>query len=482
MATIYTAPGVYLEKVEKINRATGVAGGFLGAFIGVAQRGEVKKPVLVNSWNEYIEKFALGMNSPYLPDSLLAHSVYGFFQNGGTRCYIVRAAGAGAAKATLTIPTATGVINAKDEGVWGNNLKVAITANGEAFDLTIKLNGEIVEEYVALSADETSGKYWAKHLNDNSQYVTAVAGTIVAMAETALATGSDGAAVSDSSFAGAADSAVNAFNSVQFNDVVGIAIPGRSSTTVCKALVEYVATRKNMFAVLDPVETASPADVKTFRSNFDSNISGVYSPWGKIVNPLSPVGALMNCPPSGHIIGVFANFFASIGPWRAPAGTSATVRGFVDLARHYTESEIGDLNNNNVNTIVAKPNYGIVVWGARTLTTQGAEDLFYVSDALLNLYIKQSIYNLTLPFVFEPNGESTWNQIAATVEAFLNPIWANGGLKGENAEDAYFVRCDETTNTEATIKQGKLICEVGYAANRPAEFIIFRISHDITQS
>lgn len=481
MATIYTTPGVYVEKVGAVSRNFGEPSSFIGAFVGEAQRGKVKTPTQLTSWNEYIEKFALGMTSPFLSTSLLAYAVYGFFQNGGTQCYVSRAAGAGYKAATLSIATKTGVLNAKDEGAWGNNLKVTIDANGTDFDVIVKLGTEEVERFVALSTTESSGKYWAKHINDNSQYLSAVSGSIGVMAETSLATGSDGASIADADIYGA-DSALQAYDKVQFSDVVGMSVPMKFTSALASAVVMYCESRTSMFAVLDTPEVATIAEAITFRTAVASQFAATYYPWIKVVNPLSPVGALMNCPPSGHILGVYATMFANIGPWRAPAGTSAMIRGAVDLVVNLSDANAGILNVNNINAIVSKPNYGIVIWGARSLSTEGNAGLFYITDSLLYLYIKQSLHNLTLPYVFEPNGEVTWGNITATVEAFLYPVWEKGGLKGKTAEEAYFVKCDASTNTPTTIAQGKLICEVGYAANKPAEFIIFRISHTLANN
>lgn len=103
----------------------------------------------------------------------------------------------------------------------------------------------------------------------------------------------------------------------------------------------------------------------------------------------------------------------------------------------------------------------------------------YISDVLLDINIKKSIYQGTQQFVFEPNDPETWKKLRTTVEAFLDNMWRDGALFGEKASEAYYVKCDEELNPENVRNAGKLICEVGYASKKPAEFVIFRFSHTV---
>jgi uncharacterized protein len=61
------------------------------------------------------------------------------------------------------------------------------------------------------------------------------------------------------------------------------------------------------------------------------------------------------------------------------------------------------------------------------------------------------------------------------VEEFLRVQWLNGALLGTKPEEAYFVRCDRTTMTQNDLDNGRLICLVGVAPTKPAEFVIFRV-------
>jgi phage tail sheath protein FI len=90
-------------------------------------------------------------------------------------------------------------------------------------------------------------------------------------------------------------------------------------------------------------------------------------------------------------------------------------------------------------------------------------------------YLERSIERDTQWVVFEPNGEQLWANVRQTVEDFLFNEWQSGALVGSKPEQGYFVRCDRSTMTQNDLDNGRLICLVGVAPLRPAEFVIFRI-------
>ena len=91
------------------------------------------------------------------------------------------------------------------------------------------------------------------------------------------------------------------------------------------------------------------------------------------------------------------------------------------------------------------------------------------------LYLEASIDRGTQWAVFEPNGEMLWANVRGTIGDFLYNEWRNGALLGTKPEEAFFVRCDRTTLTQNDLDNGRLICLVGVAVIKPAEFVIFRI-------
>lgn len=177
-------------------------------------------------------------------------------------------------------------------------------------------------------------------------------------------------------------------------------------------------------------------------------------------------------------MGVYARVISNRGVHKAPAGVDATVRGFVELEKVLTPNDIATLNTVGVICITSKSNAGIVVWGARSLNNSDST-LKYVSDGLLNLNIKKSLNDGTQFAVFEPNDEKLWKKVEGACKSFLETLRQNGSLKGSETE-AYYVIVDSTNNTNATILDGQLNIEVGYAPVKPAEFVVIKLAHSIT--
>ena len=473
----YLSPGVYVESVKKGTAPIEAISSSTGGFVGISIRGHVKKPTLVTSWQNYLDQFAYGMETPFLINSDLSYSVYGFFQNGGTRAYIVRAAHSTAAKATGTITGEGGaVINALDEGTWGNKLKIAVSANADVvtnFDLTVKYDGEVVEQFNNVSNTASDENYFIDVLG-NSNYITCAVGVLIVTAQDlAFSGGADGVTdIEDTDF----QEALETFDSI--DDVNLICMPGQVSATMTSAILTYAENRGNVFAIIDGAKSADVSTIKDFRKTISCKNGALYYPWIKVSDPLSKTGKLRDCPTCGHVMGVYARTIQERGIWKSPAGTEATVRGAVEVVKLLVKEDCDILNPVGVNVVMPRANYGIVVWGARSISPDST--MKYVSDILLETNIKESIQRGTQWAVFEPNDSTLWTRVKTTVEAFLDGLWRDGGLFGDEAKQAYFVKCDEDLNPESIRNAGKLICEVGYAPKKPAEFIIFRISHSIT--
>lgn len=472
----YLSPGVYIEDRPGVGSMDAASTSIAG-FVGVTQRGKVNTPTYITSWNSFIENFAGGMDSPFMTNSHLAYAVYGFYQNGGKNCYVMRTAGKSAARASSSLSSETPaiLIDARDEGTWANgNLKMSITANAddsELFDIVVTYNQDVVERMEGLSNDE-GDDFWIDQVNSQSTYITAISGALKVVASVSFSGGEDGLEdITDADYV----------NSIQYFDVVDdvnlIAVPGQTSETVISGLTSYVDNRGDVFCVIDSPETADTDSVLTLRKKISCKAGELLYPWIKVIDPLSSTGKKRNCPPSGHVIGVIARTITERGVWKTPAGTSANIRGALETTRLLPTGETDRLNPAGVVSIVPKPNAGIVVWGARSLSPD--KSMKYVSDILLDNYIKKTTYNNTQQFVFEPNSPETWSKVVSLLEGFLDTLWRDGGLYGSSASEAYFVKCDADLNTEAVRAQGRMITEVGYASKKPAEFVIFRFSHDM---
>jgi hypothetical protein len=123
---------------------------------------------------------------------------------------------------------------------------------------------------------------------------------------------------------------------------------------------------------------------------------------------------------------------------------------------------------------------GIRVYGARTMSDD--PEWRYVNVRRLFLFIEESIDEGTQWVVFEPNHDPTWAKVRRNISAFLISVWRSGALMGRTAEEAFFVKCDRTTMTQDDIDNGRLICVIGVAPVKPAEFVIFRISQKTAEA
>jgi phage tail sheath protein FI len=164
--------------------------------------------------------------------------------------------------------------------------------------------------------------------------------------------------------------------------------------------------------------------------------------------------------------------------FKAPA--NEIVRGALDLEQEINDQVQDDLNPKGVNVIRSFPGRGIRVWGARTITSNALWK--YVSVRRLFIFLERSIYEGTQWVVFEPNDDRLWARVTDTIRLFLRSQWRLGALFGRTEQEAFFITCDRTTMTQDDILNGRLICEIGIAPVRPAEFVIFRIFQNTAES
>jgi len=222
-----------------------------------------------------------------------------------------------------------------------------------------------------------------------------------------------------------------------------------------------------------------------------SSYAALYFPRAQIPDPLNGY-RLRSVAPSGTIAGLYARTDGQRGVWKAPAGTAATLTNVAALdylvtgasgVQVMTDAENGVLNPLGINCLRSLAVYGNVCWGARTLdgADQLASDWKYVPVRRLALYIEASLYQGTQWVVFEPNDEPLWSQIRLNVGTFMQRLFQQGAFQGSTPKDAYFVRCDSTTTTQADIDLGVVNILVGFAPLKPAEFVILQIQQIANQ-
>ena len=248
-------------------------------------------------------------------------------------------------------------------------------------------------------------------------------------------------------------------------------IPGVTTPEVQAGLIGFCENKKSCFAILDaPMDLKKPNDVANFRDMYDSTYAAMYHPWLQMYD----AGAKRSdyFPPSGAMAGVYARSDNERGVHKAPA--NEVVRGCTGLSCNYNTGEQDILNPIGVNLIRAFPGRGIRVWGARTLSSNGLWK--YLNVRRLFIYVEESIRANTNWVVFEPNSDVLWSRVKRTIETFLATCWRDGALAGTSPDQAFYVECGPTTMTQDDIDNGRLICEIGIAPVKPAEFVIFRIT------
>lgn len=256
------------------------------------------------------------------------------------------------------------------------------------------------------------------------------------------------------------------------NDEVSImAVPGVTDPDVQLFLIAHCEALGNRFAVLDiPRDKKTVADVQTHRNIFDSNYAAMYNPWLQVFDPLEKRNIFI--PPSGSVLGIYARVDTSRGVHKAPA--NEVIRACSGLDCQYNKGEQDILNPKGVNLIRYFTGEGIRVWGARTCTSNSLWK--YINVRRLFIFLEESIKRNTNWVVFEPNDESLWARVQRTIENFLTTVWRSGALMGTSAAEAFFVKVDRSTMSQDDIDNGRLICIIGVAPVKPAEFVIFRIT------
>lgn len=257
---------------------------------------------------------------------------------------------------------------------------------------------------------------------------------------------------------------------VEVSNVNMLAVPGITIPEVVVAMVGQCENLKNRFAIIDmPKDSHKVKELLQYREMIDSTYAAMYHPWLQIFDRSANKTDFV--PPSGAVAGVYARTDNTRGVHKAPANETVFATG---LSVNYTKSEQDFLNPAGVNLIRALPGQGIRVWGARTASSNA--NFKYVNVRRLFIYVEESIKANTNWVVFEPNDESLWDRVGVTIRSFLDDMWRNGMLAGGTASEAYFVEIGPSTMSRDDIANGRLICNIGIAPSRPAEFVVFRMT------
>jgi hypothetical protein len=269
-------------------------------------------------------------------------------------------------------------------------------------------------------------------------------------------------------------------------------IPGVSDAGIVAQAIAF-CERKRAFLILDPppnfssdgmtppppaqplpaIQTAVNSGLLPHRIN-----AALYFPYLTAIDPLT--GNPIRLPPGGTVAGIFAQTDANRGVWKAPAGLETVTNGVTGVVPEgvLTDQRQGVLNPIGVNCLRTFPGIGTVVFGARTTTTQNPaqQQWRYVPVRRMALFIEQTLYANLGWVIFEPNDEPLWTAITASINAFMLTLFHQGAFQGQKTTDAFQVRCDSTTTTQADINNGIVNILVAFAPLKPAEFVVVQIA------
>jgi phage tail sheath protein FI len=504
----YLSPGVYVEEVESGARPLEGVGTAVAAFVGLAEDGPLNQPTLVSNWTAFTDTFG-----GFMPGTYLAQSVYGYFLNGGGNCYVVRVGPGDSANGNGKGTRGRKELTPGPQAMLGRFRAVALDgaqppvelsveiaeAGGDSpsedmFKIVVKQHGQQVEEFdrVTLTRGKTNV---ATVVNATSKLIRIeeISGAALekpAQGETALTAPPPAPAVpsprlSAEDYVGDVADRTGFGGLEAIDEVTMLCVPDLMSAyqqgaidletvqAVQLAMLAHCELMGDRIAILDPPPGLNAQQVKEWlvdKAGYDSAFGALYFPWIKTADPST--GQLGFIPPSGHMAGIWGRNDDTRGVHKAPA--NEVIRGAVSLEVQITKAEHDLLNPVGINVLRTFPGRGNRVWGARTLSSDPAWR--YLNVRRLFNYLEESILSGTNWVVFEPNDEALWARIRRTISAFLVNEWRNGALFGQTPDDAFFVKCDAETNPSEGIDAGQVVCEIGVAPVKPAEFVIFRLS------
>jgi phage tail sheath protein FI len=539
MATTYLAPGVYVEEVSGGSKPIEGVGTSVAGFIGFADEGPFDTPTLVTNWSQYSQTFG-GSKGPFKPGAYLAHSVYGYFNNGGGVCYVVRLRtetnGHQSTPAQQLIPSRTGAVNGSlqvtaltgvPEGVVaeisaatpeppaaageaargrraGQEPAAGEPAAADVGDadarFTLKIRSGLTEEvFDNVSMKRNDANFVEKVVNqgikksklvsvkveagesdsinmlapNTGQFPLQAAPTLAVekvspaqyLGDTAERTGLGGFDAIDELTIVCAPDLMSAYQNGMINE--------EGVRAVQTAMIDHCERNGDRVAILDAPPDMKPQAILDWRMNeakYDSSYAALYYPWIRVADPST--GKVFTMPPSGHLAGVWARVDGERGVHKAPA--NETIRGCIDIDFQVTTNEQTLLNPKGINCIRAFPGRGIRIWGARTLSSD--PEWRYLNVRRLFNFVEKSVFLGTQWAVFEPNNLDLWLKLKRDISSFLTRVYMTGALFGATSRESFFVKCDSETNPQESIDAGMVVCLVGIAPTKPAEFVIFRIS------
>lgn len=533
MAASYLTPGVYIEEQRSGSMPIEGVGTSVAAFVGFTEKyvpaeGDPMdprgvKPQLVTNWPQYQRIYG-----GYADGAMLPHAVKGFFDNGGSTCFVVRipTEAEPAPDDAGAKPLAQAVLPAAGAPAGLAGLRVEAVEPGATFDVevvappppeegqppsteyTLRVldgDGAVQEEIGGLSFTKNA-RTLERAVKEQSRLVTL---TVEAPAGASLASlvpapgryhleptvvPGKSLTVTPRDIEGSETDRTGYLGLAIAKDVTMVAIPDlvniarREDGTIDEEtylsiqgkLVDWCTLGGTRMAILDTPPGLNATGALEWRTRLgrDSAFAALYYPNVVVDNPKFDAanGAtekFVTVTPVGHIAGVWARTDGARGVWKAPA--NETILGITRLETDLTDGEQGLLNPDGINCLRAFGTNGNRVWGARTLSSADPSWKYINVRRLFN-FVEESIRRGTQWAVFEPNNQALWQLVKRNITSFLRGLADQGALATQGGFPGFYVLCDESINPGSSVDEGKLIVEVGIAPTKPAEFIIFRIA------
>jgi phage tail sheath protein FI len=516
-----TYPGIYIEEVPSSARTITAAATSVTVFVGYTHPFKTRptnwgRAVRLFSFTEYEREFG-GLFASGVYDRNLAYAVNAFFLNGGSDAYVValrpqfrNGAGGVIGGADATVgpqATAGGIVFTSLEPTETGQTQLNVTITPppgagpfDVADVTLAY-GSRVETFrrVRLGVATTDPDHVETRLNRESALVRVSApgggypATFTAVNQQAIVFAPPAGFAT--TFSGADFAPVFAQDSDLdkvsiFNLLV---LPGISDNAVLSAALAF-AERKQAFVIVDPPANFGRRRLRPARAG-DRDLrhrdAAAQERERRAVLPVPARPGPAHRQPDGAaarrlVAGVYARTDTNRGVWKAPAGLETTVLGTTGVVARgrMTDPRQGVLNPLGVNALRDFPGVGTVIFGARTLVTANPafQQSRYVPVRRMTLFIEQTLYRNLGWVVFEPNDEPLWVAIRTSIETFLLGLFQQGAFQGATPRQAFQVKCDATTTTQADIDNGIVNIVVAFAPLKPAEFVIVKIAHLAGQS
>lgn len=270
---------------------------------------------------------------------------------------------------------------------------------------------------------------------------------------------------------------LRAFEDIE--DISIVAAPGATygfnnayeanANTIVSQLILHAERMRYRIAVLDSGDGLSISEVLAMRARYDSKSAAFYYPWVRVLDPITRQE--ISLPPSGFVSGIYVRNDIQRAVYKPPANEVVGLALGLDIVLNDAQQDM--LNSEGINCFRFFQGLGYRLWGARTISFD--PEWQYINVRRYFAYLERSIDRGTRWAVFEPNGDALWASVRHTIEDFLAEEWKMGALPGDRSEKAFFVRCDRSTMAQNDLDNGRLVCSIGVAPLRPAEFVIFRI-------